>query len=156
MADTDWVGEARELFRTARPAHFTNYTHCCECQEHDETLQGTDIDTIGMDELGNPGWDPMCFVTPDARKYYFPALVRLSLETLQGEGYITQLLFHLQWDGQGNEFFNSCDTRQRQFVVRFIEFLVENYPEELDNAYCADDALSVLQIWSAPPSSENK
>ncbi len=149
MTDIDWVGEARGLFDVPRPEHFTDYTHCCECQEHDETLQGADIDTIGMQELGNPGWDPICFATPEARLYYLPALIRLSLETMRGDCYLAQLLFHLQWDGPDNDFFRRCNTAQRRYIARFLEHVIETYPEELDDALCADDALSAFQIWAA-------
>lgn len=149
MADTDWVGEARNLFRVSRPEHFTDYTHCCECRDHDETLQGTDIDTIGMEELGNPGWDPICFATPEARLYYLPALIRLSLDTMHGDCYLAQLLFHLRWDGPDNDFFQRCNPEQRRYIARFLEYAIETYPQELDDAFCADDALAALQIWSA-------
>jgi len=145
----DWVAEAKRLFRVPRPEHFTNYTHCCECQEHDETLRANDIDTIGMDELGSPAWDPICFATNAGKHYYLPALVRLSLDTVHGDCYFSQLLFHLQWDGPDNDFFRSCNEQQRAYVARFIEFMIDNYPDELEAEFCADDALSALQIWSA-------
>jgi len=145
----DWVGDAKRLFRVPRPAHFTDYTHCCECQEHDETLRAVDIDTIGMDALGNPGWDPICFATNEAKLYYLPALVRLSLDTMHGECYFSQLLFHLQWDGPDNDFLKYCSEDQRRYVANFIEFVIERYPAELDAALCADDALAALLIWSS-------
>lgn len=149
MGHTDWVERARELFLAPRPAHFTDFAHCCECREHDETLLASDIDTIGLEELGNPGWDPICFATPEARKFYLPAFVRLSLETMAGEFYLAQFLFHLQWDGPGNELFQSCNGEQRRFVAEFIEYVVDCYPDELEAAFCAEDALAALQIWSS-------
>jgi hypothetical protein len=149
VADTHWVEEAKRLFQTPRPEHFTDFEHCCECQEHDDTLRSTDIDTIGLEELGNPGWDPMCFATPEATHYYLPALIRLSLDTMNDEFYLAQFLFHLQWDGPGNKLFQSCNVEQRAYLAGFIAYAVERYPDELEAAYCADDALSVLQIWSA-------
>ena len=59
----DWVQHAKRLFRMPKPVHFTTYRHCCECAEHDETLLAYDIDSIGIEQLGNPGWDPLCFVS---------------------------------------------------------------------------------------------
>jgi len=154
MNSIDWVAQAKRLFRVPRPAHFTDFTHCCECQEHDETLAGADIDTIGLAELGNPGWDPICFATPEARKYYLPALVRLSLGTIQGDFYLAQFLFHLQWDGPGNAFVRDCSEEQRGYIARFLEYVIERYPDELDAAYCGDDALAALQIWSCSRAGE--
>jgi hypothetical protein len=55
----DWVQQATQLFQMPKPAHFTNYRHCCECAEHDATLVAYDVNTIGVEQLGNPGWDPL-------------------------------------------------------------------------------------------------
>ncbi len=44
-----------------------------------------------MEQLGNPGWDPMCFANNQAFTYYLPAMIRLAFE---GD-YIDQLIFHL-------------------------------------------------------------
>ncbi len=62
-----------------RPEHFTNHTHCCECFEHDKLLRSRDGDTLGMNDVGNPGWDPICFISPEGFAYYLPALARLTL-----------------------------------------------------------------------------
>jgi hypothetical protein len=56
----NWTQTATELFRAPRPEHFTDFLHCCECEEHDQALLSSDIASIGLDVLGNPGWDPMC------------------------------------------------------------------------------------------------
>jgi hypothetical protein len=37
----DWIQQATQLFNVPKPVHFTNYRHCCECAEHDETLSRT-------------------------------------------------------------------------------------------------------------------
>jgi hypothetical protein len=44
-----------------RPEHFTDFQHCCECAEHDELLRSRDLDTLRVEDVGNPGWDPLCF-----------------------------------------------------------------------------------------------
>ena len=91
----DWIDRAKYLFKAPKPEHFTNFNHCEECEEHDQTLLALDIDIIGIDELGNPGWDPICFASPEGKKYYLPALIRLSLDTMMDEFYLDQFLFHL-------------------------------------------------------------
>ena len=87
-----------------KPAHFTNYQHCCECAEHDTTLLTADVNSIGLEQLGNPGWDPLCFTSAEGLVYYMPALIRLTLETMSTpqERYLEQLLFHLIYDGTEN------------------------------------------------------
>ena len=68
--------EAIELFGgTPRPEHFTNYTHCCECAEHDETLRKETLETLSYDNV-RPGWNPLCFISPEGFQYYFPSIVR--------------------------------------------------------------------------------
>jgi hypothetical protein len=79
-----------------RPEHFTNYQHCDECFDHDETLRGQTPETIGLTELGNPGWDPICFISVEGFHYYLPALSRLALGQVP-EYYLDQFLFHLRW-----------------------------------------------------------
>src|SRR5262245_20157123 len=89
----------RACAEVSRPDHFTDYTHCCECAEHDATLQGASPERIGLAELGNPGWDPICFITPVGYRYYLPALARLALGRGQ-EYYLDQFLFHLTTPGR--------------------------------------------------------
>src|SRR6266498_3419515 len=49
----DWTQHAKRLFQMPKPAHFTNDRHCCECAEHDATLLAYDVDSIGVQQLGN-------------------------------------------------------------------------------------------------------
>jgi len=149
MAHFDWIETARELFRAPRPEHFTRFDHCCECEEHDHTLLAADIDTIGMDKLGSPAWDPLCFATAEGKKYYLPALVRLSLETMADEFYLVQFLFHLQGCGPDNDFYRACDAAQRSFIAAFIASVIERHADEIELNMCSDDALRVYEIWSA-------
>lgn len=63
----------RKSCEASRPEHFTDRNHCCECADHDDLLRSRNIDSLTIDDLGNPGWDPICFVTDKAFFYYFPA-----------------------------------------------------------------------------------
>lgn len=144
----DWIDQAKQLFLMTKPEHFTDYQHCDECAEHDQTLLQWDIDSIGMAQLGNPGWDPICFCSSEGRKYYLPALIRLTLETIETELYLEQLLFHLSWDGEHNAFYLSCNVQQRAFISAFITYLAEHYTDQIEQALCTDDLLRVYQIWS--------
>jgi hypothetical protein len=60
----DYVTDAQDLLELsdafascARPQHFTNFRHCCECAEHDELLRWRDRDTLRVEDVGNPVWD---------------------------------------------------------------------------------------------------
>jgi hypothetical protein len=133
-----------------RPAYFTNYTHCEECREHDDVLHAHDLDTLSHAHVGNPGWDPICFVSPAGFAYYFPALARLALEPAD-DSYLPQLLFHLQPDGRGNERWRHCTPEQRAAVVTFLRHVINTRPELLDNYASTDDVLRALDAWSAAP-----
>jgi hypothetical protein len=64
MADTEALGILDAAFGPCpRPEHFTNDKHCEECAEHDELLRNRDRDTLTVADVGNPSWDPICFIT---------------------------------------------------------------------------------------------
>lgn len=144
----DWVSRAKLVFAAEKPAHFTNFQHCDECAEHDQTLLNGSLDGIGLAELGSPAWDPICFATAQGKLYYLPALIRLGLQTLGNEFYLAQLLFHLEVDGAQNDLYRACNAAQRQFVRDFLEYLILTYPDALQRNFCADDALRVFEKWS--------
>jgi hypothetical protein len=148
----DWIQEAQRLFKVPKPAHFTNYRHCCECAEHDAVLTASDVNSIGLEQLGNPGWDPLCFTSAEGLLYYMPALIRLTLETMdtQQERYLEQLLFHLIYDGTENRIWRACNHEQRAFIADFLTHLMEQYSVEIDEGiFLSDDVLKAYEIWSA-------
>lgn len=144
----NWFNDAKRVFKADRPEHFGNYLHCEECAEHDQTLKETDIDHISLVELGNPGWDPLCFCTDEGKKYYIPALIRLSLETVNDQFYFGDFLFHLESDGENNHLFLSCTKEQRMLIASFVDHMIEQYPNEIDKNGYADEALKVHEIWA--------
>jgi hypothetical protein len=131
-----------------RPEHFTDHNHCCECAEHDETLRDHTVESIGMTELGNPGWDPICFATDEAFRYYFPALVRLTLEGTEQSDYTDQFLFHITYDGEQNRRWKSFNDEERRLVVALLEYLLEARGARLEEDNLADDLFTALEIWS--------
>jgi hypothetical protein len=131
-----------EAFGTVpRPDHFTNYTHCDECAEHDETLRSQTPATIGLEQLGNPGWDPVCFInSPAGLKYYMPALARLALDP-SDSSYLLQFIFHLN-----EERIASFDESQKRAVLSLFEYLLEDPPFEINDGPGADDLLRVASL----------
>jgi len=146
----DWTQKAKQLFQMPKPEHFTNYRHCCECAEHDETLLACDVDSISLQQLGNPGWDPLCFASPEGFLYYLPALIRITLDTMAKphERYLDQLLFHLIRDGKDHDLVRACSPEQRVFIAGFLEYLIDQYATEIDACTYADDMLKACEIWS--------
>ena len=142
--------DAQRLFNAPKPVHFTNHAHCGECAEHDETLRAYDVNAIGVEQLGNPGWDPLCFVSVEGLLYYLPALIRLTLATMDEpqERYLDQLLFHLIRDSKGNDVVRACSPDQRAFVAAFLEHVMETSSAEIDGYTYSNDLLKAHEIWS--------
>lgn len=150
---TEWKQQAKLTFSTPKPEHFTDYRHCCECAEHDQTLLAFDIESIGLEQLGNPGWDPLCFSSPEGLIYYMPALVRLTVDTIENpsESYLDQMLFHLIKDGPGNSLVSACTEEQRKFIAEFLAYLITAHAEQISaEVFASDDILRAHEIWSQP------
>jgi hypothetical protein len=147
----DWKQQAKIIFDVPKPIHFGNYQHCCECAEHDQTLSASDVDSIGLQQLGSPGWDPLCFSHSGGLLYYMPALVRLTLDTMDNprEMYLDQMLFHLIRDGMANTLVSACNMEQRKFIADFLEYVVENFVPQIEaGIFSTDDILRAHEIWS--------
>lgn len=144
----DYIARATELFSAVeRPEHFTHYQHCCECAEHDATLQQRDPQSLRYEDL-NPGWDPICFVTDAGFRYYFPGLVRLALSGSADSYYLDQFLFHLTYDGPRNRRWQSFSPEQRRYVVQLLEHLLETSTVEIERNHDEESLLLAIEIWS--------
>ena len=126
-----------------RPVEFVDPNHCSECSEHNDTLLGHTPDSITLAELGNPGWDPICFVDESGFKYYFPALVRLVLESSSGDDYISQFLFHVTNSPNCLSF----DERQCEFVKKLLQYLEDDRWERLEAIGELDALLHAKELW---------
>ena len=134
-----------------RPEHFTNFVHCEECAEHDELLRMRDRESLCVEDVGNPGWDPICFCSPIGIAYYFPTLARFALAEQnpeQCDWYANQLLFHLYSGFTENALFLHCSLAQRRAVARFIAHIIETRASLIDLYSAADDFLRCHQLWN--------
>lgn len=136
-----------ELFGSmAKPEQFGHPDHCCECAEHNETLLSHTPATISFKELGNPGWDPICYIDSiDAFKYYLPALTRLAC--IDGdEYYLDQFLFHLN-----RERIDRLAPQEREAVADFLEELTDRMPQVIEENLDSDailDRIAWLRDWN--------
>lgn len=151
MTDAEALELVTQAFRSCvRPEHFTNFEHCGECAEHDETLRSREIESLAIEDVGSAGWDPMCFVTPQGFIYYFPALARLALtEPTYKFGWYGNIFFgQLISNGPRNERYMLCTPEQRSSVAAFIQHIIETRPALIDEHCAPEDALRAFQIWS--------
>jgi hypothetical protein len=152
MRTDDVVIEAVKLAfqQVPKPPHFTHRDHCEECAEHDNVLQSHDRETLGLEQLANPGWDPLCFCSAEGKAYYMPTLVSCALRQ-EPEGvspYWQQLLFHLEGDGPDNALVAWCSTAQRQAIAIFLEHLIESRADAIERYGAVDDILKVHGYWT--------
>ena len=126
------------------PEHFlTDYRHCCECAQHETTLATAPPATIGLADLGNTGWDPICFVSVEAFHYYLPALARLALG--QGaDSYLDQFIFHLQRP----ERISRLNSDQRAVLRRLLEYIFDTMPDEISNGWQQEDLINLIGALS--------
>ncbi len=130
------------------PEHYTNREHCTECAEHDDTLRSYTPQSITLAQLGNPAWDPICFVLAPAFKYYFPALVRLALDSQGSDCYLEQFLFHLTYQGQGSRFFNHFSKTEREATLRVLRYIELNMGELIEQWHLAQELKRAIDLWS--------
>jgi hypothetical protein len=121
------AGICRAFADVPRPERFTDGRLSSERAEHEETLRAHTPDTISLEDVGNAGWDPICFVTIDGFKYFMPGLARLAL----GGGYIAEFLFQLNDDRIA-----SFTSEQQLATLDLLEFI-------------RDEMLGEVERWSA-------
>ncbi|MFZ6752812.1 hypothetical protein ACO0KY_05480 [Undibacterium sp. Dicai25W] len=133
-----------------RPEHFTNFEHCSECLEHDQTLLSCEREALGRDHVGTPGWDPVTFCKPVAKAYLFPALARIALtgQDEKYDWYPFQLLNHLYSGYQYNDFYLYCDPRQRQAIAAFLWHMIDRHAKTIDSYNAADEFIRCHELWS--------
>ena len=144
MNDSEALKKISDAFSaTPRPEHFTDYRHCPECAEHDELLRSRNLETLSLADVGNIGWDPMCFVTDEGFKYWMPALARLALkpETEQGGWYLPQLLPYLD-EAKLSYRLAGASQQQRNAVAHFLVHIKDTRPE-LVGVYGVEEELKL-------------
>jgi len=142
MLETDLYRLVKDAFADVpRPAHFTDPTHCPECADHDSVLCSKSVETLTIKDVGNPCWDPICFISPEGFLYYFPALVRLALTEKDS---LSQFLFHVHyWDH-----FACFSQTQKEIVLQVLHHIFELYTGELAGNWNAEESLlDELTLW---------
>jgi hypothetical protein len=149
--DTDVLARIQEAFGgLPRPEHFTDYRHCCECAEHDELLRSHDPATLTIDDVGNPGWDPLCHISAEGFRYFMPALAGLALDPPRSAAgwYLPQLLFHLNYQGSENRHLLAASSRQREAVVQLLLYIGESRGELVREYGEAEELALTIALWA--------
>lgn len=144
------ISECKVLFgKNRRPAVFTNDPCCGEGAEYDAMFRMHTPDSIGLRELGNSGLDPIFYITPEAYRYYFPALARLAVDNIASGNFLDLFLFHLRLDGYQNRFLKTFSEVERCFVARFLQALNRHYGEIIEERHNPFELEATMKLWDA-------
>ncbi|MFW2367780.1 MAG: hypothetical protein ACN4GW_15290 [Desulforhopalus sp.] len=96
-------------------------------------MQTFDPDDLPLDQLNNPGWDPICFASNEAFAYFLPGLVQLVLD--HPVDYVQQFAFHCEQP----ERLSILNPEQAQALIYVIDFLVLNEAKALEKNLVVDE-----------------
>jgi len=153
MSDDQLIELVDQVFGASlRPEHFTDFEHCEECAEHDDLLRSRDRVSLTIDDVGNPGWDPLVASSASGIAYFMPTLVRLAMQSddaTDGLWFAGHLMMHFWHGGRHNKCLIDFDVAQRDAIVALAEFLINERSHEC-GPYL-EDILQVHDYWSAGP-----
>jgi hypothetical protein len=134
---TDVLVAIRRAFADVpRPEQFTDCRHRSDRAEHEETLRAHTPDTISLEQVGNAGWDPICFVSIEGFKYFMPGLARLAL----ARGYIAEFLFQLNDDRIAG-----FTGEQRLATLQLLELVRDEMSDEVEKWMVEDELKDRIQ-----------
>ena len=141
---------AKKVFSEARPSQFVeNSNHCDECADVEKNAAKYDLDTVTANVAGGGYASFLSFLSDSAYKYYFPAFVRLCLESVGNEDndFFPAFMFSLTYEGRENDRRNSFSKEQRQFVFQFLEKIEIEMKHEVWLWGCDEDMVEAKRIW---------
>lgn len=103
--------------------------------EHDGVMQRFTSADLPLEQLNNPGWDPICFASDDAFVYLMPGLIKLALD--HTDDYIQQFIFHVEQPDR----LAVLSSEQAQALTDVLDYLVLHKAKELDDNLVVDDLL---------------
>lgn len=140
-----------------RPMHFTDFSHCPECAEHDERLQASDGRTLGREFVAYPACDPFCVALPASFAYFLPALARLALAAPHADHgwYGAQLRFHLDEARRANGFHALCTPAQRAAVAALIGHLLDTRRSAIELECATEAFFACYRFWAGTATALN-
>ena len=73
--------------------------------------------------------------------------MRLALQGTAETYFIDRLIFHLELDGKRNCRYLKFTPRQRNYVVKLLQYLVETRADEIDENFDSDALFRTIAIW---------
>lgn len=145
----DYFVEAKKVFNMPRPKVFMdNPHHCEECEEVEAKAQGSDPDSLTLEEAGC-GWATLHnFMNDTGFLYYFPAFIRLCIESDMENGYLDSFFFAVTHKGQKNSRLRACTYEQKKFVHDFMIWYRNAHPDLIQQWLVEDDVEQAIKLWA--------
>ena len=89
-------------------------------------MQAVTPETVSLDQVGSPAWDPVCYLTDEVYRYFMPGFARLAL----GRGddyYLDQFLYRLE-SGR----IDCLDAEQCRGLSALMDHLYETMAGEIE------------------------
>jgi len=132
-----------------RPEHFTDYKHCEECNEHDETMRSANLQTLTGYDIGTGGWNPLCFLTVEGFAHYMPRIMELAItgaKNKHDESVLSVLLFHLA-PSDDYDRFSSYSIVQCEAVLAALKYAFTKHRNEIVEEFIQDDIEAAISYW---------
>jgi hypothetical protein len=132
-----------------RPRRFALADEDQECMDHERLLQSRTRETLRIDDVNTPGYDPLTECFPEGIAYFFPALARFALvhpEDLSS-WYAEQLLSHLRYGARDNRFYHFCNPSQRSAVAALVDHIRESRVALIEENLSAGEFAQCLAWW---------
>lgn len=155
------VSEAYRAFSGfVRPEHFTNHMHCEECAEHDETMRSRSLAEIGTQQIGNPGWSPIPFLTERAYGYVMPRLLELALSSgadgdADRDPFIFPYLLALTPSPEHRRL-DHFTTEQRSVVLESLYYIRDRMRALVERECCESDLSEAIALWQTMSNREHR
>ena len=132
-----------------RPPQFTDFEHCDECFEHNETMQKAGLRTLEATAMGTAGWSPLSFLTEQGLSYYMPRLLELALnldKNEHDESFLSHFLFHLvpteDYDRFANYSHEQCKT-----ILESLRFALSRHRDQIVEEFIQEDIEAAIEYW---------
>jgi len=132
-----------------KPKMFIDPALSEEHAEHNDTLLSRSKSTLQLEDVGNPGWNPISYISGEGMAYFFPALTRLALDPPEYgyDWYAELLLMHLTLGEAFEKFYNYCSVEQKAAVAEFINHIIITRVELIEKHNCRNDFARAFELW---------
>ena len=145
----DYFEEAKKAFNVPKPLVFVeDPNHCSECEEVESKAQLSDVDSLTLEQAGDNWASLHNFLTNEGFLYYFPAFIRLCIETNHEDGFLQNFIFAITYEREKNRRLVACNSKQKKIVHDFLVWYKSSYPELVGIWLIQGDIEDAIQLWN--------